>query len=354
MPRYGYSRFIGSVCISALIGVSASSCSSQEEADASMLSDTEITLSLPEWTPIVESRATLFESGNDLLDKTTGGGNFTLYAYMASTAKTYIDDVRAWYFYDTGKWYMLDDNLQTKTYYWPNTDKLNFFAYMPDNRYNGSDDGMYKSYDTHVTVLPYSKEKGQQFECSLPAIAGDGQSKTQEFIYAYETGKNKLDNPLILHFHHPFAMVNFKLKKGSYRMTIDDFTFDKIHLNGIFSTGPTGPGEWESTDAGQTFTAKINKRIPNDINYNSNLYLSEWFIVMPQDLNGVTLTMNARHTTEGTGAITGTYTFGDVKWEQGRKYTYVISYGDNKEEIYFGVEVETEWIEGYEHNIDVE
>ncbi len=358
MMRYGYSRLIGSIFISALLGASVSSCSEQEEADVSLLSDTEIILSLPEWTPVAQSRAVLFDSRDDLMNKEKGGGNFTLYAYMDATGKAYIDDVRTWYFSDFSEWVMLDRNQMPRKYYWPNTDKLNFFAFMPDGRYNGSDG--YKSDNTYVTILSYSRDKGQQFECNLPSAAGDKVEKTQEFIYAYEAGKTKLDTEpdktFKLKFKHPFAMVNFKLKGGSYRMTIKDFKFEKIYLNGIFSTVPH---EWEPTGDPEVFTAEINKRIPNDVNYYSKLYLAEWFVVMPQELNNVKLTMSAERdpdpTTEKGTPITGTFAFGpEAKWEPGFKYTYLISYGNNKEEIYFNVEVEKEWIEGYEQNIDVE
>jgi len=359
MTMSKYRRLINALCISAVLGASVSSCSEQEETDVSpLMSDTEITVSVPEWIPIVQSRAVLYEEYGNLLDVTKGGGNFTLYAYLDSDAKTYINGVRTWYFHEFSEWVTLDSEHLPRKYYWPNADKLNFFAFMPNKKYNGLDG--YTSEDTHVTVLSYTKDKGQQFECNLPTSAGEKVGKTQEFIYAYETGQTKTKEPVKLKFHHPFAMVNFKLAKGSYRMTINDFKFKNIYLNGIFSTLPTPRGEWEPKGDPQLFTAEINKRIPNDINYNSNLYLTEWFIVMPQDLENVKLVMSADRTpdnpTAGSGtSITGTYTFGSgAKWEPGQKYTYLISYGNNEEEIYFNVEVEQEWIKGYEQNINVE
>jgi len=349
---------IDALCISTLIGTSVSSCSEQEETDVSpLLSDAEITLSLPEWTPIEQSRATLYENESDLFDKTKGGGNFTIYAYVDATDKTYINGVRAWYFNDPDnpdrrEWVMLDDKERPRSYYWPNSEKLNFFAFMPDSKYNGSEG--YTSEDTHVEVLGYSKANGQQFKCELPAIAGDD-IPTQEFIYAYEAGKTKQYEPLKLKFKHPFAIINFKLKGGSYRMTVKELIFNNIYLNGTFSTVT---GEWTHTGERQSYTAKIDKRIPNQINYNSNLS-KEWCIVMPQDLDEATLTLSAIRSSDKTNptetSITETIAFGKgKKWEPGKKYTYIISYGDNNEEIYFNVEVDEDWNIGYVHNIDVE
>ncbi|MEY8685097.1 fimbrillin family protein [Bacteroides sp. AN502(2024)] len=370
MIRHRYRWLIDMLCISALLGVSASSCSKQEEPDVfPLLSDTEITLSLPEWTPMVQSRATLFEEKGDLKNVEKGRGNFTLYAYVDATATKYIDGVRTWYFddpddSDNSEWMMLDGNERPITYYWPNSEKLNFFAFMP---YNNNDDDMSKK--THVKVLDYSKENGGQFECALPGSASDA-TEIQEFIYAYESGKTKQGqynsetkqyDPLTLRFKHPFALINFKLKGGSYRMTVHNIKFSDIHLNGTFSTKPEPNGKWKYTGGAGEYTALIEKRIPNDINYNTNL--SDWFIVMPQDLNGVRLTLSATRAADKTNltetAIEKTFTFSNSegkewKWEAGKKYTYVISYGDNQEEIYFNVEVEEDWKLGYEHNIDVE
>jgi len=373
MTRYKYSRLIDALCICTFIGASASSCSEQEEIDVSpILSDTEIAFSLSEWAPIETSRAALFDKEEDkdvFLDKEKGGGNFTLYAYVVDDEgnvdenKAYMKGVRGWYFNNqdnpsSNKWMILDDKGQQRIYYWPNSKKLNFFAYMPDSKYNGSDG--YVSKETHVKVRPdlYSKENGMKFECKLPAVAGvdkDGKEieETQEFIYAYEARKSKQKEPQLLQFHHPFALINFKLKSGSYRMTINKFTFDKIYLNGTFSTEPVPSGKWECTGAPAQYTAEINKRVPNEVNYNSKLYRPGWFVVMPQDLSGVTLTLDAVRDGDA-HPISGTFKFNNgEKWEAGKKYIYTISYGDNKEEIYFNVEVEP-WTIGYEHNIGVE
>lgn len=359
MTRNKHSRSIGALCIFAMLGMSACSAQEEEGGDTpTLLSDTEITLSLPGWMPIEQSRAVLYDDPEDpddtnsLLDRSKGGGTFTLYAYVAGTTNTFINGTKAYYFDDSGidpsewKWVMMGGNGQEVTYYWPNSDKLNFFAYMPDKKYNGSSG--YVSKETYVTIGSYSTDKGQEFGCALPLKVGntantDGfvaNSEIQEFLYAYETKKTKADNPLKLNFKHPFAIINFQLKGGSYRMTVDNIKFEKIHLNGTFSTAT---GAWTPNGTPETYTAQIGKRVPNDVNYNTNL--SGWFIVMPQDLNGVKMTLAATRSVDATDTnetkITGEYTFGENdKWEPGKKYTYIIKYGDNNEEIYFDVVAE--------------
>lgn len=330
-------------CVSLVV---CASCSGQEESDTgSVLSDTEISLSLSEWTPMMQSRATtLFDDGDtgNLLDEEKGGGNFTVYAQVDATKQVYMNGVRTWYFKDAGKWYILDGNGNQATYYWTES-PLNFFAYMPyDNKSNAD-----MKAKTHVAVNGYSATGGWQFTCNLPATVSES-TEMQEFIYAYETNKTKKDNPVLLHFKHPFALINFKVKSGSYRMTVNDIQFSPIYLNGTFSVEN---GVWTSTDARQTYTAEIGKRIPNEVNYNT--LLSDWLIVMPQDLSGVSLTLSASR--DGAENISKTITFESGKeWKPGYQYTYVISCGDNNEEIYFNVEVEEWKIIKYEQDIDVE
>lgn len=331
---------LATACVSLAI---CTSCSGQEDTDTgSVLSDTEITLSLAEWTPMLQSRATtLFDDGDEgnILDENKGGGNFTVYAQVDATKQVYMNAVRTWYFKDAGKWYILDGDGNQATYYWTES-PLNFFAYMP---YNNESDATVSA-KTHVTVNDYSTTDGWHFTCNLPAKDTD----MQEFIYAYEAQKTKKDNPVLLHFKHPFALINFKVKSGSYRMTVNGVSFSPIYLNGAFSVENE---TWEHTGAADTYMAKIGKRIPNDVNYNT--LLSDWLIVMPQNLNGVNLTLSASRSDKEDN-ITKDFTFTSGEWKPGHKYVYTITCGDNNEEIYFNVEVEKWKIIEYEQDIDVE
>lgn len=340
------------LCIAAMLGASA--CS-QPEDKAPALSGEEIAFRLSEWTPMMPSRAALFDDGGDLLDPAEGGGNFTLYAHVDGSDYTYISGARVWYFDDpqVRRWIFWDGDNTSISYYWPNSGALNFFAFMPDDRYN---EYGYSYKPTGVTIGPYTEATGQTFSCQLPAEA-EYNSEIQEFIYAYEEGLTKENNPVVLHFKHPFATVNFKVAGGSYRLTVDSIKLNNIYLEGTFSTATS---KWEpapSPAAPQNFTMNINKRIPNDVNYNTLFDQDEPFLVMPQSLENASITLNAHRDVDSERVpITKTVALKDVgnpEWQPGKQYVYTIKIGDNKEEIYFDVEA-YDWVDEGKQDIDVE
>ncbi len=336
---------VEALCIAAMLWSSA--CSKQPDDCPLLLSDEEIAFRLSEWTPMEQSRADIYRDGNDLLNPGDGGGNFTLYAHVDGTDRTYIGGARVWYFEDpqVQSWIFLDGNESPIKYYWPNSDKLNFFAFMPDSRYDGKDG--YKSKPTHVNIGAYSEAKGQTFSCSLPADTVRYDTEMQEFIYAYEEPRTK--DTVRLHFKHPFATINFKVAGDSYRMTIKDIVFSKIFLTGEFSTAESA---WTATGEARDYAIGIDKRIPNDVNYNTLFDKDSPFLVMPQKLDGVKLMLNASRDKDND--IKGSFDLSGTEWLPGKQYVYTIKVGDNNSEIYFNVEVAGDWIAGGENNIDVE
>jgi len=345
------------LCIAAML---APACSGRPEDEALRLSNEEIAFHVSEWTPMMQSRAELFESGDDLLNTGKGGGNFTLYARVDGTDNTYINGVRVWYFDDpqVRRWVFLNSSGAPITYYWPNSNALNFFACMPDSRYDGKDG--YRSKPTYVTLGAYTDGRGQTFSCELPAVVSY-ETAIQEFIYASEEHQMKKSDAQALRFRHPFAAVNFQVKSGSYRMTINSIEFNPIHLKGEFSTAE---GAWtpEGTDENKTaYSAVIDKRIPNSVNYNTPL--GEPFIVMPQKLDGVRLVLNAQRSADNESEatpLTASVDLSGSEWLPGKIYMYTISVGDNNAEIYFNVSVDedddgkADWIAEGETDIDVE
>lgn len=366
MKRYAYRRSVEALCIAALL---LSPACSKPTDEALPLSDREISLYLAESEPMTQSRASLFESGADLKDESKGGGYLTLYAHIDGTDKTYINEAKAWYFDDprVQRWIFLNSNNAPMKYYWPNSDSLNFFAYMP---YKGATKLLEQTY---VTIGPYSEELGQTFSCDLPAEvsydpAKDNTPKVQEFIYAYEEELTKEKKSVVLNFKHPFAAINFKVANDSYRMKIVSISFENIYLTGTFSTARWESDKksasdqntaWESTGEKKKFTTVINKRIPNDVNYITIFDEDNPFLVMPQKLENVTLRLVAFRDIAETELLEETVVLPDQEWKPGRKYIYTISVGDNKSEIYFNVRVEElgeqdEWTAEGENNIDVE
>ena len=157
---------------------------------------------------------------------------------------------------------------------------------------------------------------------------------------------------MYFHFKHPFVAVYFKLSPESSRMTVNNIALDDLYLNGSFSCKKN---KWIPSGNPGTFTATINKRIPNDVNYNT--IFAGPYLVMPQELsNQVKLILNATRAVEGNdnGTTVSAEASLTGEWEPGKKYIYTLGVGDKNEEIYFSVAVE-DWIKvGYKNEVNVE
>ncbi len=359
--------------IGCIVGVWASSCTSGDEAMAVPEASDKVIV----WQPVhdEQTRVQLFEpnKNENFYNKEVGGGEFSVDAYYDGTDLRYIGDGRVWYRgneeveTETGvkDWINVDESGASTDYYWPNEGALNFFAYMPSNGYTKK--------KTYVTLSGYTHDTGQQFSCDLPATNADD-ANAIEFIYAYtpnQTFTNAVPGSdgvkrTPLKFVHPFSLVCFQLGSGSIRMTVKSITLGNLHLQGTFSTGQTSTadgdiGTWQPTGSTETYKATIDKRIPNQVNYNT--VFGGPFVMMPQDLESVSLRLEFQReemesgstdeTTE-TETLDALATTNIPKWEPGKRYTYTLMHGDNNEEIYFNVEVE-DWIPvEYRNEIDVE
>ena len=309
------------------------------------LSDEPIAFEVDGWQPMTESRTTLFGESN-FFDETKEGGNFTLYAHITGTDNTYISGTRVWCRPADKQWFFRSGE-DLITYYWPNNGALNFFAYMPYKDYSGGK-------NHYVSNIQYSKANGQTFSCALPNTNGTvtnnivTETDDVEFIYAYAENLSKQN--VNLSFKHPFALIQFKLATGSYRMTVKEITLGGVDLQGTFSTLKNG--SWTSSNDNTGYTAYIYKRIPSDA-ANYNTVFGGPFLMMPQSLDGVTLTLVAERT-EGNTPIEKSVNLSGTSWQPGKIYTYTLLYGDNNEEIYYNVAVELWEIESYRNDVDVE
>ncbi len=387
MTRYSYRFPIGALGFAAAVLLLPACSRSEGEKAPLPLSDKEIVVGLSEgWTPVVQSRADLFKDEAALLDPSRGGGNITLYAYVHETGDTFLGGAHAWYFADPNvlSWIFLDGNDDPITYYWPNSNKLDFFAYMPDPRYDSDQNG-YRSKETYFTLPPVYKDGGPTVSCSLPPrVSNDpatveehpdgyvSNSDIREFIYAYEPGLSKADNPVELEFGHALALVSFELGTGSYRMKIDSIRLSCLHRAGTFSAkaaydagADVGADVWTPSDVLQpkadapaegtpSFTMVFRTTIPDDINYGP---LGDPFLVLPQLLDKEHLQVTL-YGSRGDVEVVKTAPLipsdaDSYEWKPGHQYTYTIKFGDNNEEIYFDV-VETQWILSGETDIAVE
>ena len=333
------------------------------EKETLELSDQELRIEIDGWKPLEESRANLFEDESDLKDDSKGGKNFTLYGYIDNednTYQTYLGGAHAyWFEFIERKEWVFRSGDKEITYYWPQNDAVNFFAYMPYKDYNGS-------LEDYVTYNGYTKADGPTFDCNLP-LTNEDDADQVEFIYAYESEKRKpaIGEALSLKFKHPFATVSFLLAGGSYRLRVKSITLGNIHSQGTFSVKY---GTWTPKTTGtgtSSYTASFGTEgilIPSDV-MNYNTIFGGPYLVMPQDLEKVTLNLvgvrGDNVDIDKTVNMSDLYNLNNekhIKWDPGKKYTYRISIGDNNEEIYFNVEVEDndDWIVSGKTEISVE
>ena len=343
-----------------------------EKEDGVQLSDKEIIIDADGWKPLTESRATIFENENDFLNddpEAKGGGNFTMHAYLKETGATFIGGARAWYF--NNEWRFYDErNNRFPTYYWPQNNSVDFFAYMP---WSGSQRRKY------ITVGNYTQGTGLTINCAMQETTTLEDADGQETIIAYTENKSKAHKSVNMHFVHPFASVSFELKQAHRNLTIEWIRFNNVYLTGYTTLEETTDNNtqisWTPTGNTNTFTIDVNKKIPDDINFGAKI--GGPYLVMPQSLSGATITIRYVWNNEkpSDDVITGDEDYNsqdsdDVKnknniyqitrplsgnWLANNKYNYVLNLGDNQEEILFKVEVEPWTPTGGNNNIfDIE
>ena len=340
-----------------------------EKEDKLQLSDQEITLGVDGWNSMTPSRATIFENLKDVQNDAAdgkGGGYLTMHAYLKETGYHYIPGACAWYF--SNEWRFFDEvNNNFPQYFWPQNNSVDFFAYMP---WAGS------NRKKTVSVGSYTQGIGLSISCNLPGPETLGDTDGQETIFAYTTNKSKADGTVSLNFVHPFAAVSFELQQAHRNLTINEIRFNDVYLTGVDTLTATTDNNstltWTGTGERGTFTIPVGKTIPDEINFGGEI--GGPYLVMPQNFDYVSDNVPKEVT------VTIDYTWDNAdpnnqdndrykikrsiksssltKWEAGKKYTYILNLGDNKEEILFKVKVEP-WVDPWssvEHKneIDVE
>ena len=366
-----------------LAGCEALDTPMEETSDELQLSDKEITFGVDGWKPMTNSRATIFETNQDIQnDKETGkgGGNFTLYAYLQKDNYTFIGGTRVWYFVpdnaQVGSWRCYDTtNKNFVQYYWPQEGLVDFFAYMP---------WVNSTRNKNITMGSYDSETGQLISCQMQKSTSLEDIEGQETLVAYTKGKSKADGTVGMQFVHPFSAVYFELEQAHRNLEIRWIRFNNVYLKGTTRLNATTNEStqilWDTTNSiPDKFKIDINQKIPDQINFGG--MIGGPYLVMPQNLtknnndaaDDVTVTIeyywdnadkdNEDDEIEGDEdedkkndiyRITRTITSGVKEWIAGKKYTYVLHLGDNKEEILFKVKVEKWDAIAYDHIIDLE
>lgn len=340
-------------------------CTNDKEASMLVSSGDAINIKLSHKEHNSVSRAHVYDQDSALYKEQYGGGNFWVKAYPDNRSTEYINS-RVWYFADGKRWWFRKSN-EWYDCYWPKNNKLSFFAYMP-----------WVSDSAATTISDYSYTSGPSFSCNLPlnnTAQAMNQDKVREFMYAFT--KDRYNEIVPLNFVHPMSAVYFKLKQSHRDLTIHSIGFEKIYNKGTFSyneettqenraafaSGFTCTNCWTPTnDARQTMSIKIEKTIPEDINFDAEI--GGPYIVMPQLFSGSnaadTLTLYITYTwdtdvnvTKGI-ALKRVHSADEEGWQPGKKYTYMLDLGDNLEEILFRVLVEPWKVEEYKDIIDIE
>lgn len=241
---------------------------------------------------------------------TIASGTFSVDAYVGSTTTQYIDGSTV--SYSAGQWTFNDGK-----HYWPSSDNLDFFAWMPSD-----------CAGTCVGSLSYSSSNGPSFTCTSLPVTSSGQSSLQEFVYAYATGKNKAADGasgVALEFHHPFAKISLQLKTSHRAIyNLNTIKFKNIKNNGTF-THANNP-QWMASGDNTDLTITVDDGISADADFTSAQVtsMSLPLIVLPQSLTTadqieVKLTWN-------NGDSETTYTFDNPvgEWQSGKSYTYTL------------------------------
>ena len=323
-----------------------------------------------------QTRAHLLNTEDDVKAE----GEFGLNAYLTNGGNTYFENAWVYYFipdYGEPQWRFRDvvnqDNLVN--FYWPNDSNVNFVAYMPR---------ILNKCAATIENISYTSAEGMQFNATMPTEITDitpadrvAENNKLEFVYACSLNQGKDvgdDGTVKLRFVHPFAMIKFRLAQSHRDLTIHSITLHNLGYKGSFaSTDDTYATLTKDnleeltqdylTDRNWTistkdnYTIQLDKKVPEDINYTSQI--GGPYMVIPQNLSGVTLSIN--YTWDTANNVTTTevpISTNDVvpAWLPGKIYTYHLNLGDNKEEVLFMVTVE-DWKkgedDGYENNYEV-
>lgn len=154
------------------------------------------------------------------------GESFRCFIYNANSTTSYNASEGSLVTWNssTSKWEFNDGK-----HYWPASDALDFFAYMPTT---------VPSYITDMSDVASKvtyAARNPQFKCTLP-VTPAGQEDLTEFVLALTTNQSKA-NPgatgVMMTFMHPFAKIKFQLSSA----TTDNVTVTSISMGGLVTSG---------------------------------------------------------------------------------------------------------------------
>lgn len=280
----------------------AASCGSDDFDDepqnvADNASLQEIRFNANVWRMMDGTRATTYDGG-DL----GSGSSFIAAAYVAGETTTYISPVQVNWDGDASKFIFSNGK-----HYWPMSDGLDFFAYMPVDP------------QSYITSGPsYTTARNPQFTCTMP-MTNSGQDLITEFVYALKINQDKANQGVSgvdLAFQHPFTKIMMKLSSTQADIHIDKIIFKSIKKVGTY----THNSGWALSE-----DAAVNFEVTLDDDYEANADLGT-FLMIPQAWAGQ-IEVNASWNDWGDTPVehTVTATIPAITWQAGYSYTYTFT-----------------------------
>ena len=268
--------------------------------------DSEILMDASVWQVMEGTRATTFDNDAALRGET---GGFKCAIYYENTTNQYLD-------YTTVNWSGSQWLWSDGKHYWPPSDNLDFFAYMPATK---------PSYVSSITNAIIGTGSGNEpqpyFTCANLPLTLTPIDATKEFIWALTRGQNKTDNAsgVTMNFKHPFARIKFKLSAASgTNVTVNSITIPGVYPNGkctLAGTGNTATCTWSNlSDSSNNLIISGTPATNDDAVY----------LVIPNDYGSKTLTANATWSDWST-ATKNVSTSVVFNWEAGNSYTYTLT-----------------------------
>lgn len=285
--------YITFCCLLTAVLVLLAGCSKDEGFDETKTA--EITLQTDVWRIMDATRATTFDNQAALQTK----GTFTCAVYNAETTTPYINATSVNWDGTASKWEFSDGK-----HYWPASGSLDFFAYMP------------AAAPSYITGPTYTTARAPQFTCTSLPMTPDGQSATEEFIYALTTGQSKAgqgNSGVTMTFQHPFARIKLQLSESQEDIHINSITLKSIKNNGDYVHG-TG---WTPSGDATNFVFTLN----NDYEANHDFGT---YLMMPQNWAGE-IEINADWNVWGVSKNHTVSATVPTTWQSGYSYTYTIT-----------------------------
>ena len=320
-----------------LAAILLSGCSGDSTSDiTSSGNKTEININAEVWRMMEGTRATFFDSG------TQSSGGFTCTAYTENTTGYNLEsDINACtVVWSGGHW-------EFGSHRWPNSDALDFFAYMPQ----------YDSKPSYISSITYAVSgepdaPAPSFVCndlpmtynSASPTAGQGNG-LNEFVWAMTIGQNKTnqgESGVTMKFRHPFARIKFQLAANNPNITINSITLKGLNTGGTCTFTKTGiaasyyytTSSWSSLSGNSDFVVTLSSYAATFNNnpasavpiggYADSQHTGVDLIMIPQSWAGA-IDVNVTWDDWGTPKTETLSTTAATTWQPGYSYTYTFT-----------------------------